>query len=1057
MATIAELLERHREALVQHFTEEASQRECAQVLTRDEVLDTLPEYLEALTALALDWRREDAVRKKQRLEATHIGHRRRVGYNQQEATAEYLLLGRLISSLWEPLPPEEQPTPEDKRHLFTALQAAMDHVVTVFSGYGPEDRRAEKETLRRMDALARKLFDGTAPHPPPAERLGPLLELLQEAMGADAAALMLVDEDGERLVPAGVSGRWNADAWREPVALGSDTFVAQVAATDEPVFLPDALSVGVHVERQAHPGAVHSMLGLRMWPYGRLVGVACIGLARTRAFEPRARRYFEVLVEHLAGIVERLRLLWEFQVASASLRESESRSRLAALAASDAIFDWNMADDTVFWGEGSHALFGYAREELGREAGWWWERLHPEDRERLEQGLRDITFGPGQRWQARYRFRRADGEYTELSEHGWVERDAATRRAVRMVGTMRDVSEGHAAEVRDLDENRWWLIIETTGLGTWDYDVRTGEARFDGRTKALFGMPAEAPATREELIERIHPDDRERMHGAIAQALEPGGRGSYSLEYRTVELPGVGMRWVGAHGKALFDATGQPVRVIGTVMDITERVREREAAERERLKVVNILESISDAFIAFDGQWRFTYANREAERILGMPREAVMGRSHWEVFPATLGTPVEENYRRAMEKRVPVAFENFYAPWERWFELRVYPTFDGLMVYFHDITEKKQRETEREALLGDQVRLREEAERALRERQRAVEVLERGDPVIVVDEDFRVLLVNENQERVSRTRREDTLGRDFWEMFPTVAHPDSKFWTEFHRLMEQRVPVRFDEYYPPLDLWTSVSAYPTSEGGMAAFFRDVTEQKREEQFRERLLGIVSHDLRNPLGSISVTTQLLLRRDGVPEGVQAGVRRIAASADRMQRMISDLLDFTQATVGGGIPLHRRPTSLGQVVRTVLEELELMHPGRFVQTSARGMHDGQWDSDRLAQVVSNLVSNALAYGEDGTPVEVRTWEEAEDSLLSVHNRGRPIPEEQLPRVFDPFKRATREGNRRGLGLGLHIVQQVVRAHGGTITVESREEEGTTFTVRLPRHPLPPGGPG
>jgi phosphoserine phosphatase RsbU/P len=327
-----------------------------------------------------------------------------------------------------------------------------------------------------------------------------------------------------------------------------------------------------------------------------------------------------------------------------------------------------------------------------------------------------------------------------------------------------------------------------------------------------------------------------------------------------------------------------------------------------------------------------------------------------------------------------------------------------------------------------------------------MEVMEHGEALIVVDKDFRILLVNENQERLSQTRREDTLGRILWDVFPSIAHPDSSYWREYHRVVQQKVPVHFEEYYPPLELWVSMSVYPTSEGGMAVFFRDITERKRAEQFRERLMGIVSHDLRSPLHSISLNTELLLRREDVSEPVLTGVRRIARSTERMSRMITDLLDFTRARLGGGIPLLRQPGNLVQLVRASLEELEVTHPGRVVLSHAPGPYTGRWDPDRLAQVVSNLVGNALQHGARDTPVEVALGHEGPTLVLTVHNQGPPIPEALLPHVFDPFRRAD-DSSRQGLGLGLYIVQQLIRAHGGSITVSSHVDSGTTFTVRLP----------
>ncbi|WP_257457315.1 sensor histidine kinase [Archangium lipolyticum] len=610
-------------------------------------------------------------------------------------------------------------------------------------------------------------------------------------------------------------------------------------------------------------------------------------------------------------------------------------------------------------------------------------------------------------------------------------------------------------EALPLGEERLRLAVEATGLGTWDYDPTTGDLLWDERCKVLFGLPPDARVeSYDTFLAALHPEDRERAHRLVRDALDPAGSHTYRTDYRIVGLQDGIERWLSSNGRAFFDSSGRPVRLIGTVLDITERVRAREAVEREKNRVISILESISEAFEAFDHEWRFIYVNREAERLLGQSRETLLGRNHWELYPAVLGTCLEHNFRRAAAERISLTFENYYAPWDRWFELHTYPTDEGLAVYFHDITERKRHDAERERLLREQTRLREQAEKALRERQRAVEVLEHGEAILVLDKDFRIILVNENQERISRTRREDTLGRVFWEVFPTLATPESTYWRQFHHVMEQKVPVQFDEYYPPLDLWVGMSAFPTSEGGLAVFFRDITEQKRAEQLRERLVGIVSHDLRSPLQSISLASEMLLRREDIPAPALTGVRRISRSAERMSRMITDLLDFTRARTGGGIPLQRRPGELVDLVRNTLEELEVTHPGRVVLSHGRGPYAGEWDLDRLAQVVTNLVGNALQHGAEDTPVEVDLREDGPELVLTVTNQGTPVPDTLLPHIFDPFRRAGSgaHSSRQGLGLGLYIVQQIVLAHGGSIAVSSSEATGTRFTVRLPRGATP-----
>jgi len=167
------------------------------------------------------------------------------------------------------------------------------------------------------------------------------------------------------------------------------------------------------------------------------------------------------------------------------------------------------------------------------------------------------------------------------------------------------------------------------------------------------------------------------------------------------------------------------------------------------------------------------------------------------------------------------------------------------------------------------------------------------------------------------------------------------------------------------------------------------------------------------------------------------------------MISDILDLTRARLSGGIPLHVKPTRLPDVCQLVVDELSVAYPGRTIAFEAEGEGEGQWDPDRLAQVVSNLVGNALEHGSADGVIRVRCVGEPERQVLEVSNPGAPIPGHLLATLFDPFRQVSgQSGRRSGLGLGLFIVRQLVEAHGGQVSVRSSETEGTTFTVVLPR---------
>jgi PAS domain S-box-containing protein len=231
-------------------------------------------------------------------------------------------------------------------------------------------------------------------------------------------------------------------------------------------------------------------------------------------------------------------------------------------------------------------------------------------------------------------------------------------------------------------------------------------------------------------------------------------------------------------------------------------------------------------------------------------------------------------------------------------------------------------------------------------------------------------------------------------------------------------------------------------------FSAVAELKQTVRFNEMFTAILGHDLRNPLGAIMAAAQLMRRRNLNEKNLPA-LERILNSGGRMARMIDQLLDFTRVRVGQGIPLRPQAVDLDPLVRHVLDELEVASAHGRLSLSAEGDTKGTWDGDRLSQVFSNLAGNALEHGEAQSPVRVHIDGTAADAVrVRVHNQG-AVPPEMLPGMFDPVTGGPpRRARSQGLGLGLFITQEIARAHGGSIGVESSETDGTTFTVFLPR---------
>jgi signal transduction histidine kinase len=222
-----------------------------------------------------------------------------------------------------------------------------------------------------------------------------------------------------------------------------------------------------------------------------------------------------------------------------------------------------------------------------------------------------------------------------------------------------------------------------------------------------------------------------------------------------------------------------------------------------------------------------------------------------------------------------------------------------------------------------------------------------------------------------------------------------------------------------------------------------------DRARELLLGALGHDLRNPLGAVLLSATYLLRDEALDAAARGAAQRIVSSARRMSRLVDDLLDFTRTRLGQPLPLAVEPMSLAAVCEEVVREVETTHRGAVVQVLSKEDRQGTWDRGRVAQLLSNLVGNAVEHGAAFGPVSVELSGDAQEARIVVRNSGPPIPESLRARIFQPMVHGSdRVRAASSVGLGLYIARQIVDAHGGDISFESTPA-GTSFAVRLPRH--------
>ncbi len=485
-------------------------------------------------------------------------------------------------------------------------------------------------------------------------------------------------------------------------------------------------------------------------------------------------------------------------------------------------------------------------------------------------------------------------------------------------------------------------------------------------------------------------------------------------------------------------------------------------------QLTRMLERITDAFYAIDRDWRFTWVNREAEKLLQRSRSELMGRSIWSEFPETVGLIFHDAYRKAVSTGEPQEFEAFYPPLGRWFEVRAFPGEDWLSVYFRDISARKRAEKERAELLAREKWARMEAERLAAEHAAVLGQI--ADGVVITDPSGSIVFMNEAARRIHghvELRVPVQAYAETFGLYTVDGRPIESTDLPLARAVLRGETVIDSEWMvrrpDGVEIIAQGSAAPVRapDGtplGAVLTVRDVTEQRTLERQKDEFLAAAAHDLKNPLTAIKGRIQLLERRVARLEEpdrtlIETGLAGIQASAARMLAQIDQLLDFTRYRMGRPMPLERQPTDLVSLVRQVVSEYQQSSDRHRIVLDAVSALEGEWDPDRIERAVSNLMSNAIKYSPQGGEITVRVWREGDGqgtAVVSVRDPGIGIPKEDLPLVFERFRRARNVRDIGGTGVGLAGACQVVRQHEGSISVESAPGRGSTFTIRLPIEP-------
>jgi PAS domain S-box-containing protein len=579
--------------------------------------------------------------------------------------------------------------------------------------------------------------------------------------------------------------------------------------------------------------------------------------------------------------------------------------------------------------------------------------------------------------------------------------------------------------------------LAAAGMGYWSWDLETGRVEWSDALAEIHGLPAgEFDGRFETFRSLIHPEDRDRVLADIEGALR--SQQGYNAEFRVVRPDGT-VRWIGARGRAKV-VDGRTVGMIGFAMDLTDR----RSAEEGRQHLAAIVDSTQDGILSVGLDGRILSWNQAAEEILGYRAEEIVGRSIEVLIPPDR----TEDFHGALRRiQAGERIEHYETKRRR---------KDGRLVDVH-LTVSPIRDSDGRLIAVSKVARdigAQKAGEAARQHLAAI-VDSSQDGIISAGLDGRILSWNEAAEHIFGYTPDEVVGRSIETLIPPDRAED--FIGVVRRIQEGERIEHYETHRRRKDgtlveVFLTVSPIRDPGGrlvGVSKIVKDVTAQKAAERERERtrelFLATLGHDLRNPLNTIVASAYLLQRQ--VEEKSARSVARILQSGERMARMIHQLLDFTRARLGGGIPVQGAETDLQAICVAALEELEAQHANRF-RFRSEGDARGSWDADRLAQVFSNLLGNAVDHGDPTSPIEVSLRRRGDAILFEVTNAGPPIPESLRAVLFDPFRRGAQElhSRQKGLGLGLYISREIVRAHGGSIDVES-DAEKTTFRVVLP----------
>lgn len=734
----------------------------------------------------------------------------------------------------------------------------------------------------------------------------------------------------------------------------------------------------------------------------------------------------------------------------------QQQSRLLDLSY-DAIFVWELGGSIQYWNPAATELYGWTSEEaLGQISHELLQAIHPEGWAQVEEEL--LLNG---HWYGELLHQTRDGRRIVVDSRHVLVREGDGRMLV--LETNRDLTARKQAEeaLRE-SEQRLSLALAAASMGVWSWEIPVNRFFLSPECYELMGVE-QLDETLEGFTRLVHPEDVARMANAVQEAI--AANSLYEAEFRLIR-PGGQTIWVSNYGRAIYDDAGQPLRLLGVAMDITERKQAEQALRGSEARMGGIINSAMDAIISVNDQQRIVLFNAAAEKMFGYPAEEVMGQPLARFIPARFRSAHEQHIHRfgatGETSRSMGALNAVSGVRRNGEEFPIEASISQIevggqklfTVILRDISERV-RSSE---LLIEQAALLNQSHEA----------------IIVRDLDGLIRYWSRGAERLYGWSAEEAMGRMAREL---LYSNDASPLTEAAKLTIEHGKWNGELRHRTKDgrevivegRWTLVRDLAGNPKNILAINTDITEKKKlEAQFlrAQRLESIgtlasgIAHDLNNILSPIMMGAQMLQMKL-LDAHSQRLLGVMQSNANRGAEMIKQVLSFAK-----GISGQRADLQSKHLIREVIRIAEETFPKsiRIEQQLAEDLWTINADATQLLQVVLNLCVNARDAMPQGGTLTITAENRPLDKLyaqmlkgaapgnfvvITVADTGLGIPPEIIDRIFDPFFTTKEPG--QGTGLGLATVQGIVASHGGFITVESKPGLGAKFSIFLPSNEI------